>query len=192
MHYTMIVHFLLGRPISRVLVPFSSTSWLSVKLRHRVGTLTILPQISTTVLAIVQATVQALLDMVVVYNQRPARMTWSHKKLQVCYLKPLCLPWFCRNKSTTVKWGYFGHTLFLIKDIDFETKRTMTRPSIYGYNEMLALRFLKSLFPHRKKCVFEVTLIYGMRIVGLPTRPDQIIEADRFYAGHELMLMSQF
>ena len=68
----------------------------------------------------------------------------------------------------------------------------MTRPSIYGYNEMLALRFLKSLFPHRKKCVFEVTLIYGMRIVGLPTRPDQIIEADRFYAGHELMLMSQF
>ena len=87
MHYTMIIHFLLDRPISRVLVPYSLTSWLSVKLRRRVGTLTILPQISTTVLATVQATVQALLDMVVVYNLPPARMTWSHKKLQVCSLK---------------------------------------------------------------------------------------------------------
>ena len=92
MHYTMIVHFLLGRRITRVLVLYSLMSWLLVKLRHRVGTLTILPQISTTVLAIVQATVQALLDMVVVYNRPPAPMTWSHKKLQVCYLKTLCLP----------------------------------------------------------------------------------------------------
>ena len=92
MHYTMIVHFLLGRPISRVLVHCSLTSWLLVKLRHRVGTLTILPQISTTVLATVQATVQALLDMVVVYNRPPAPMTWSHKRLQVCCLKTLYLP----------------------------------------------------------------------------------------------------
>ena len=187
----MIVHSVLNRLTSRVLVPYSSTSWLSVKLRHRVGTLTILPQISTTVLATVQATVQALLDMAVVYNLPPAPMTWSHKKLQVWYLKPLCLPWFCHNKSTTVKWGDSGHT-FLIKAIDFETKRAITRPSIYGYNEMLTLRFLKSLFPHRKKCVPDVTLICGMQIVGLPTRPGQIIEADRFYAGYELMLMSQF
>ena len=48
------------------------------------------------------------------------------------------------------------------------------------------------VFPLMGKCEPEVALMYGMRIVGLPTRPGQIIEADRFDAGHELMLVSQF